>query len=384
MTENDEVKLMKTEKVPVNLRKSRRIYDYIKALDSVSKQDIVIGLKLSLPTVTQNLQYLTELALVDKSQKIQSTGGRSATAYTFIKNARIAIGVFLDASHITVVGVDLSGTVVEMEKQNVNFDLSDDKYLRQLGDLVEVVRKRSGVDAENLLGVGIAVKGFVSKDGEEVTYDLTHNFTGATRKQIAKYIPYKNRLFHDSEVGGFAEVWGDENILDAFYINLSNNIGGAVIINNEIYSCDSCKSGEVGHMVAVTKGGKQCYCGKYGCFDTVCRATNLSDYTGGSLERFFILLEGGDKKAYEMWNAYLEDLSLAIHNVRMLFNLPIIIGGYVGAFIGAYMDKLCALVDERNPFGERSKDYLLPCKHKADASAMGSAISYIDWFFDTI
>ena len=376
--------MMRSSKWLTSTKKSQLIYHFVRLNGSVSKQDIVVGLKLSLPTVTQNLQYLAELGLIDTSMKIQNTGGRSATAYTYVKNARIAIGVYLTAHHITVLAVDLSGNIVAMEKERALFDLDDDAYLKRLGELVEQVKQKSGVEDPNLLGVGISVQGLVSEDGEEVIYGLTLNFTGKTRAQIAKYIPYKNRLFHDSEVGGHAEVWINHDIQDAFYISLTNNVGGAVIMGNEVHPGDSRKGGEIGHMVVVAKGGKQCYCGKYGCFETVCRATNLSDYTDGDLELFFSKLEEGDPAIKKRWTQYMEDLALAIHNVRMLFNGSIILGGYVGAYIGEYIEDLYSMVDARNPFGEKAKDYLLPCKYKVEAAAAGAAISYIDAFFEQI
>jgi len=296
----------------------------------------------------------------------------------------LAIGVYLTAHHITVISVDLSGNIVEMEKEEIIFNLDDDAYLKRLGDLVEKVKQKTGLGDDDLLGVGISVPGLVSDDGEEVTYGLTLNFTGKTRAQIAQYIPYNNRLFHDSEVGGYAEVWIDHDVQDAFYMSLNNSFGGAVIVGNEIHPGDSNKGGEIGHTVVVAKGGKQCYCGKYGCFDTVCRATILSDYTNGCLDTFFTLLNAGDETAKKLWDQYLSDLSIAIHNVRMLFNGTIILGGYVGAHLGAHMEELYPLVDERNPFGEKARDYLISCRYKVEAAAAGAAISYIDQYFESI
>lgn len=53
------------------MRKSQLIYQYIREQGAVSKQDIVIGLGLSLPTITQNLNNLAELGLIDTSKKYQ-------------------------------------------------------------------------------------------------------------------------------------------------------------------------------------------------------------------------------------------------------------------------------------------------------------------------
>lgn len=368
----------------IKLKNRQMIYRYIRSQDSVSKQDIVFGLQLSLPTVTQNLDYLKSQGLIDTSKKITGTGGRNATAYTYIKKAKLAIGVYTTAHHINGVVVDLSGNVVEMQKERISFNLDDDNYLRKLGDVVMQMKQNAGISDENLLGVGIAVPGLVSDDGELVTYGLTLNFTGKTREQIAKYVPYQNRLFHDSLVSGYAEVWIDHRVCNAFYISLSNSIGGAVIIDNKIYEGDTHKGGEIGHMVVIPKGGKQCYCGKYGCLDTVCSAGNLDQYTDGSLEDFFRLLKEGNKTALTLWDSYLDNLAMAIDNIRMLFDSVVILGGYVGAYIEDYMEDLYQRVDAKNSFGDKAREYLIPCKYKVEATAAGAAIYYIDHFINHI
>ena len=53
-------------------------------------------------------------------------------------------------------------------------------------------------------------------------------------------------------------------------------------MTKKIYEGNSQKGGEVGHMTVVPEGGEQCYCGRKGCFDTVCRSTLLDQYTDGT------------------------------------------------------------------------------------------------------
>ncbi len=365
-------------------RKSQIIYDYIRKEKSVSKQDIMFSLKLSLPTITQNLQCLAEMGLIDTSKKIENTGGRNATAYTYVKDAKMAMGMYITGHHINVVAVDLSGNVVEMLKINKIFNLEDERYLQELGEAVETVKVKAKISDDNLLGVGIAIPSLVSEDGEEIRTGMTLDFSNKARADIAKYIPYKNRLFHDSRAAGYAEAWLDGCLKDAFYLSLSNSVGGSVIISESIHEGNAHKAGEIGHMIVIPQGGEQCYCGKYGCFDTVCRSTNLDQYTDGNLEQFFVLLEKGDEKAKELWDEYLDYLAMGIHNARMMYDCPIIIGGYVGVYIGEYMDELCQRVDERDPFGESAKEYVVQCKYKTEATAAGAAIVYIDSFFDSI
>ena len=94
----------------IKLKNRQMIYQYVRTNTSVSKQDIVVALQLSLPTVTQNLDYLKKQNLIDTSRKIKNTGGRNATAYTYIKEAKMAIGVYITAHHINAVAVDCKAT----------------------------------------------------------------------------------------------------------------------------------------------------------------------------------------------------------------------------------------------------------------------------------
>lgn len=378
---------MSAEKIGANEIKTKNrqiIYNYIREHGSASKQDIVVDMQLSLPTITTNLEFLKKQGLIDASGKIKNTGGRNATAYTYVKNARMAIGVDITANHITAVAVDLSGDIVSMERKRINFDLEDDAYLRKIGEVAECVKKDADISDENLLGVGISVQSLISDDGEYITYGMALNFTKKKREEIALYIPWRNRLIHDSYAAGYRETWTDRDYQNAFYISLSNSVGGSVIIDDAIYEGNTHKGGEIGHMAVVPEGGELCYCGRRGCFDTVCRAGKLTACTDGNLEEFFRILEEGDETAKRLWDTYLNHLAMAIHNVRMLFDGRVILGGYVGAHVGKYLKDICRRVDEKNPFGDRAEDYLVECRYKVEAAAAGAALFYIDEFLDNI
>lgn len=189
----------------------------------------------------------------------------------------------------------------------------------------------------------------VSDDGSYVVYGKTLGFTGKTKEEIAKYIPYQTRLFHDSYAAGRIVAWHNTRTHSAFYISLSNAIGGAIIVDNKIFGNDAYKGGELGHMTVIPKGGEKCYCGKYGCLDTVCKTEKLDWYTDGNLEEYFRKLKENDEIALKLWDEYLDNLSVAIHNMRMVFAVDVILGGHVGKYIGDYMDDLCERVDVRNP-----------------------------------
>jgi len=242
--------------------------------------------------------------------------------------------------------------------------------------------KASNLDPENILGVGISLPALVTADNESVFYGDILNITGLSRAKISKYISYPTMLFNDANAAAFAERWKNKELDNAFYIMLSNNVGGAIIINGEVYVGNNFRSGEVGHMTIVPDG-KLCYCGQRGCMDQYCSATCLSELSGGDLDEFFDLLDAGNEAAANLWNEYLNHLVIAINNVQMLFDCRIVLGGYVGGYIEDHFNELQALLAKRHSF-KADGSYLQPCIYKRNALAAGAALNFVREFVDTV
>ena len=136
--------------------------------------------------------------------------------------------------------------------------------------------------------------------------------------------------------------------------------------------------------MTVVADGRPCYCGQYGCLETYCSATVLSDTTDGDLGVFFEKLKNGDMESRMLWDSYLRYLSLAVNNLRMLFDCKIIIGGYVGSYIDGYMEQLWEMVRQRNMFEDDPEQFLLPCQYKTEAIAAGAALPFVAEFFEQI
>lgn len=348
---------------------------------ALSKQDIVHELGLSLPTVTQNLVELSQSGWITESGQLKNTGGRSARTYSLCRRAKTAIGLDITRNHITAVAVDLCGDVISTSRIKYTFECTDE-YFQQLGFVVERIIRDGNLDSENILGVGISLPALVTADNESVFYGDILNITGLSRAKISKYIQYPTMLFNDANAAAFAERWKNRELDNAFYIMLSNNVGGAVILNGEVYVGNNFRSGEVGHMTIVPDG-KLCYCGQRGCLDQYCSATCLSELSSGDLEEFFDLLAAGNEDAVARWDEYLNHLATAINNVQMLFDCRIVLGGYVGGHIEEYITDLQKLLAKRHSF-KADGSYLLPCIYKRNALAAGAALNFVRKFLDEI
>lgn len=371
----------KTANMEIKKLNHTNIFQLLRRGSGMTKQDIVSTLQLCLPTVTQNINELQEKGLVGESGSIGNTGGRRAKTYDIVRDARVAVGLDITRNHITVVMVDLTGAVISRTRVREKFERTDG-YYRRLGTLVEQAVSGAGLSEERVLGVGIGVPGLVTADHQAVFYGEILSFTGATCTEFSKYIPFPTALFNDANAAGLAESWSTGGSVNAFYLMLSNNIGGSVVIGGQVYAGQHLRSGEVGH-ITIIPGGRKCYCGQQGCVDAYLAATELSSLTDGNLSAFFDLLSTGDERAAAVWDQYLDHLALTVNNLSMLFDCPVILGGYVGEYIGEYMDQVRQRAGQLNTF-EGNGDYLRVCSYKTEAIAAGAALHFIGLFIDSI
>lgn len=368
-----------SQQMEMKLENRNRVFHKIREEGSISRPEISRQLNLSLPTVAQNLNELLEMHLIRESGVIGNTGGRRAKAYSISAESVISIGLDIAQEEISIVVADLTGKMLEHEKKTVVYQRND-AYYRILGDYIAEIETKYPKSV--ILGVGIAVQCIVSHDYQTALFCKSMDMQGLTVAELGKYIPYPCRLYNDANAAGYAEIteWSDTK--NMFYISLSDNIGGAVLVNDTLYYGDTPKSGEIGHII-LHPDGKPCYCGQKGCFDAYCNASVLRKASGMRLDAFFARLSEGDADCVAHWNEYLAHLSLAIHAVRMLFDCKIVLGGYVGTYMEPYLDVLREQVIARNPF-ENNADYLDVCRVKTDALAYGSALPFIHAYWNDV
>lgn len=387
------MKIKSTNNVDVKKINRNQVFRYINRKRRVSKPDIAAALQVSIPTVMQNVNELTEQGLIKQEGEFQSTGGRKATAIVPIQDSRLAVGIDITRNHISFVLTDLSGEVLQHARVYQPY-VNEMAYYKQLADLAAQYKEEWNVTDEKFLGYGISIPGIISSENKKITFSHALEVSNISCDKFTQFIPYQCIYINDANAAAFAEIYNVDERYDAVFLSLSNSVGGSVIkhspsylnennlINDNLYMGDNWRGGEFGHVTLIP-GGRKCYCGKDGCFDAYCSAVNLAKHTEGKLETFFEELEKGNRELNEIWEEYLYFLSVQVNNLRMIFDCQVIIGGYVGSFIEPYMGHLREEAAKRNTF-EEDASYILPCRYKIEASALGAALQQIEAFVSTI
>ena len=90
-----------------------RVFRLIAQSDRLAKQDIAAQLSMSLPTVTQNLNELKSLGLIEENGYFVSGIGRRARAISLIPTSHVGLGLDLTQNHFALVMVDLKGRILK-------------------------------------------------------------------------------------------------------------------------------------------------------------------------------------------------------------------------------------------------------------------------------
>ena len=354
---------MKTEKR--NLTKAKLI-NYLLNHQITSKSELAKELNLSMPTVLTNVNELISKGIVAELGEYESTGGRKAKSIGINTSYARAMGIIITANHLEMVIVNLGYEIENSKRIRLKF-LSDLSYCTEVAEQVNKFLDETMPD--RLLGIGVAIPGIVDQKENIVTKSHALQLDNYSLHFLEQALDLPVYFENDANAAMLAE--NPQKYKNALYLSLNHTLGGAFCIDGQLFRGQNQKAGEFGHMILVP-GGQKCYCGKVGCADAYCAASVLTNNNQISLDDFMEQVKVGDKLANAKWETYLEHLAILISNLRMAYDIDIILGGDVGGVLADYMIPLSQKVMAYNGF-DHDISYLKRCSYDKKASAVGVA-----------
>lgn len=350
--------------------------------EQISKSSAASALHLSIPTVTQCLNDLQAMGLAREEGAMDSIGGRKSMAYRCIKDAKVAVGVDITRSHVNIVVIDLALNLLYSERVNIRLYDKEESY-EMLREIINNSIEESGVDTDSILGLGISLPAIIDETGTKILgmheeMEITYHLYDV----VNKWFPFPVYMQNDANSAGRAELKIRNSMENMVYFFVSMSVGGAIMINGEPVYGRYRRAGEFGHMTLIP-GGRKCYCGRSGCVNAYCSTNLLAECADGNLQEFFQRLEDGDESCRELWEMYMNSLAQAIHNLIAAFDMTVIIGGYLGQYIGPYMRNLENRIEKMN-YHLTDMPFIQQAVLKYEASAIGAAGIFVEQFLAEI
>ena len=372
---------------PEQIRQTNRhiIYRYIYSCKGspVSQHDISSALRMSRPTVAGILSEMEGEGLVFRSGTIDAgERGRKAVTWSVNASCKIAVGVEILRHVVKIIAIDLYGQPLRCEKFLMEYGNSSRYYEAVSRQVERFISSLDVMDAgRKILGIGFALQGLVSEDGGTVIYGEILKCTGLKIDVFTRWLDYPCKFVHEPDGAAISELWVSPELDNAVYLSMSEHLGGAVISGRKILNGQHRHTATFEHITA-RDDGEMCYCGKRGCFETVCSKVAL--LRGEKPDGFFSKVRGGDPEASERWRVFLQYLGELIAKLHLLVDTKYILGGHLAPyFTEEDIRKLYYYVRERTPFIEED-DYILPSKMPSHNITIGAALPYIMSFLDNV
>lgn len=375
---------MKRSITPGQIKRNNRqlIYEYIYEHPRVSQQDISYELKLSRPTVANNLASLEEEGFIEKAGlKDSGTVGRKAMAFQINAQKRIAIGVDHQVDSLHLAAVDLNGELVKFLIDPLPFENTEDYYQAaavHIQNFIDSVK----ISDDQILGVGIAMQGLVSPDGTHTIYGKIVNFDGLTVDQFSQYLPYPVKLRHDAACGAISELWENENLTNAMYLFVGWHLGAEIIYNRKLVHGMHGHPSSIEHLPLFSKK-KKCYCGNYGCAETECCLSAVI-HEGEDIDEFFNHVRNNDPSYIERWETFLRNMAVAINAAHLIADFDYVLGGTIAPYLTeSDIRFLHKEVAKLSPFND-SDDFIHISRMPEHNIPIGAALPYLEDYLDSL
>ena len=268
------------------------------------------------------------------------------------------LGIDLGGTNIAVGVVDENYKIIKKKSTPTQANRDGKLIIKDMANICKAVVEECGLTIEDIEYAGIATPGTANSETGVVEYANNLPFKKFPIADLLKEYLGVKKVYIENDANAAAKA---EAIAGAakgakysVMITLGTGLGGGIILENKVYSGFNFAGAELGHIV-IEKDGKQCTCGRRGCWETYSSATGLTNMTkehiikareegrktileeliNGDLNNTnarvaFTAMKQGDEVGKEIVDEYISYLACGIANVINIFQPNVLsIGGGV-------------------------------------------------------
>ncbi len=259
------------------------------------------------------------------------------------------IGIDLGGTNIKVGVVDENYNIVGRSNIKTNLPRPAEEIVDSIVEGVKLACEDAKISVSDVNSIGIGTPGTANRNTGVVLYSCNLGFNnfelgGMLSEKLGTEVFVEN----DANAAAFGEVvnGAGKGYKNVVVITLGTGVGGGIIIDGKIYTGFNFCGAELGHSV-IEYNGRQCGCGRKGCFEAYSSATALINFTkeamaedketkmweiAGSIDGVdgktaFDGFRAGDKTATDVVNKYINYLGCGLTNVVNIFQPEVLLIG---------------------------------------------------------
>lgn len=313
------------------------------------------------------------------------------------------LGIDLGGTNIVAGVVDKKYKIVAKASCKTAVPRPESEICDSMAEVAKKAVEKAKLTMDEIESVGIGVPGAVNPKTGVIEYSANlffHNWEVV--EMMEERLGKKVHIENDANAAALGEYLAGsaKGTRNAVAITLGTGVGGGIIVDGKIYSGSNFAGAELGHMVIV-KDGKECACGRRGCWETYASATGLINLTkqkilSEKLEFSYMLklcdgdinkvngrtafdaMRDGDPTAKSVVEEYISYLSCGLVNIINIFQPDVLcIGGGISNEGENLLGPVRSYVErERYTKHNDKQTVICKCTLGNDAGIIGAA--YLD------
>ncbi|MHA7985623.1 ROK family transcriptional regulator [Rathayibacter sp. CAU 1779] len=362
-----------------------------RSADGVSRVEVAVSTGLSAQTVTNIVRRLIDDGLIVEDGTRATGVGKPRTILRLQPRGRLALGVHLDPSVITVVLLDLAGSVVAHRTIPTPLSATASKTLQRIVRAASTLLTTAGIEPSRIIGLGIAAPGPVDVEaGVVLDPPLLPGWRNVpVRDELAERLGLPVLLEKDVTAAAVAELWmdtdGQRNDMLFFYYG--TGVGAGLVVHGEVVRGSSNNAGDIGNMVVGGQPGDPAHrrwrlgdalLPRFLVTDAIERGIldgDAGSMTTAEVRAAFTRLADartGDERAASLLKAVAEDTAVSLVTLVNALDVDHVVFG--GPFFAPLRDYLLATVP---PLVNGSPIMVMPHEIAFTESAIGEDVAAI-------
>ncbi|MFC3419985.1 ROK family transcriptional regulator [Salinicoccus hispanicus] len=363
------------------------VLNYIRSNDGISRAVIAQQSGLTPPTVSSLVKSLLDDNIIFESSIGESKGGRKPRLLKLNNDDNKVIGIYIGPKSVETVVANIRGDIESTLIHDIDSSISmDDLEALVVASIEEVMKPRN-----NYLGIGVAMHGFVDVETNTSVYaPLLLQIKNFNFDFLTDTFGLPIHVENDVRCKLWAEVSkvhsDHHNIL---YVNLGHGVGGAILIDNQLYNGSHNLAGEIGHSI-IQVNGKLCECGRRGCLQAYVSGLSIANKAqekgiieGNQTAKDLLQLadQGNAAAKEEIANVGTYLGTALINHINVIDPDLIILGGGVSNLHPYFMETLNEVLENGNASASFGQAKIEISKIKKSASSQGAALLILEKIF---
>ncbi len=283
-----------------------------------------------------------------------------------------------------VLGIDLGGTAIKLGRFNPDgtclqsLSVATPQPSQPTAVLEVMVEAIARLDPDRqCLAIGVGTPGPTDAFGRiarvAINLDNWHDVPLAQELEAKTGLP--TVLANDANCAGLGEAWlgAGRQFRDLILLTLGTGVGGAIILNGQLFTGHQGAAGELG-LITLNPDGPECNSGNRGSLEQYVSVPAIRRRTGLEPSELGALAQAGDKKALTFWQDYGRYLGIGLTSlIYVLTPEAIVIGGGISASAEFFLPAAQAEIQSRVLLSSCANLKLLSAELGNNAGIVGAA-----------